>query len=193
MELAEQVLAAQLSPEPVAPFAEPEAPRLELAEQVLAAQLPPEPIAPFAEPEAPRLEAAERALAAAVTPPTPTPVVPPVAVPAPAPPASAPQAPAAVSPPLPAATIELLLRRGEDLMRIGDVSAARRFFERAANGGSGLAALHAGGTYDPRVLHALGARGIPPDRAAALAWYRRAGAMGVAEAQARIAALEASP
>lgn len=75
-------------------------------------------------------------------------------------------------------------------MRIGDVSAARRFFERAAAGGSGEAALQVGATYDPRVLETIGARGIPADRARALDWYRRAAAMGVAEARSRIAALE---
>ncbi|TQF82815.1 hypothetical protein FK498_03490, partial [Elioraea sp. Yellowstone] len=101
--------------------------------------------------------------------------------------------PAPGAPPhLPPATLALLLRRGEELMRIGDVSAARRFFERAAAGGSGEAALQAGATYDPRVLETIGARGIPPDRGLALQWYRRAAAMGVAEARSRIARLEAS-
>ena len=89
--------------------------------------------------------------------------------------------------------IEMLLRRGSELMDIGDVSGARRFFERAAAGGSGQAALEAGGTYDPRVLQAMGARGMPPDRDAALTWYRRAAALGVADAEARIRALEAMP
>jgi TPR repeat protein len=89
--------------------------------------------------------------------------------------------------------VEMLLRRGRELMRIGDVSAARRFFERAAAGGSGQAALEVGATYDPRELQRIGARGIPPDRNAALTWYRRAAAMGAAEAQDRIRALEAKP
>ena len=182
--------AATPSPQPAAtaqeavlPFAEPDAPRLEEAERVLAAQLPPEPIAPFPEPDAPRLEEAERALAAALAPPS-------VAAPA-APAASAVPAPAA--PRMTPEMVEMLLRRGRELMAMGDVSAARRFFERAAAGGSGQAALEAGATYDPRVLQGLGARGLPPDREKALAWYRRAAALGVADAEPRIRALEAMP
>ena len=38
-----------------------------------------------------------------------------------------------------------------------------------------------------------GTHGLVPDRAAALSWYCRAAAMGVAEAQALIVALEAMP
>jgi TPR repeat protein len=48
-------------------------------------------------------------------------------------------------------------------------------------------------TYDPRVLARLGVRGLVPDRAAALEWYRRAVALGATDAAARIAALEAEP
>jgi hypothetical protein len=188
LEAAEAVLASQLPPVPIAPFAEPDTPRLEAAEAVLASQLPPVPIAPFAEPDAPRLEEVERVLAAALAPP------PVAAAPAPAAPAAPPSA-AVAAPPAPSMApemVEMLLRRGSELMRLGDVSAARRFFERAAAGGSGEAALATGATYDPRELQRIGARGIPPDRNAALTWYRRAAALGVAEAQDRIRALEAT-
>ncbi len=83
-----------------------------------------------------------------------------------------------------------MLQRGEALLEIGDISGARRFFERAANSGSAAAALAMGGTYDPRVLATLGARGIAPDPAAALTWYRRAQTMGEPDAASRIASLE---
>jgi TPR repeat protein len=84
-----------------------------------------------------------------------------------------------------------MLLRGEALMGIGDISGARRFFERAAASGSGAAALWMGATYDPTELARLGARGIAPDRARALAWYRHAERLGEARAAERIATLEA--
>jgi TPR repeat protein len=89
--------------------------------------------------------------------------------------------------------VAALVRRGEALLAIGDISGARRFFERAAQSGSAAAALAMGGTFDPRVLAQLGARGIAPDRAAARTWYQRAAALGEAEAAARISALDSSP
>ena len=93
--------------------------------------------------------------------------------------------------PPPAGATAALLRRGHALLALGDISAARRFFERAALAGSAEAALAAGGTYDPGVLATLRVSGIQPDPAAA-AWYRRAAALGAAEAAAaRLAALQA--
>jgi hypothetical protein len=76
-----------------------------------------------------------------------------------------------------AALLASLLRRGDALFELGDVSGARRFYERAAEGGDAEAALAMGRTFDPAVLAASGARGIQPDAAAAAAWYRRAAAM----------------
>jgi hypothetical protein len=73
---------------------------------------------------------------------------------------------------------ELQLDRGRELLARGDISGARLLFERAAGSGSGEAAIEAGRTYDPAVLAALGVRGIRPDPSAAIAWYRRAVALG---------------
>jgi hypothetical protein len=131
-------------------------------------------------------------------PPSPAPVVaaPVVIAPAPSLPSPAPASPAparAAQATQDPAVLTALLRRGEQLLAIGDVSGARRFFERAASGGSGPAALAMGQTFDPAGLAAIGARGIPPDRAQALTWYRRAAALGEAAAEPRIAALEARP
>jgi TPR repeat protein len=64
------------------------------------------------------------------------------------------------------------------MMAVGDVSAARLLYERAAQAGSGEAAADAGKTYDPSVLFLIGAVGIQPDRSAAARWYRRAIALG---------------
>jgi TPR repeat protein len=93
---------------------------------------------------------------------------------------------------MPPAVIGAMLLRGEALLALGDISGARRFFERAAASGNGPAALAMGGTYDPGVLATIGARGIAPDRAVALTWYRRAQALGEPRAAERIATLEAS-
>ncbi|WP_144299940.1 hypothetical protein [Elioraea rosea] len=103
---------------------------------------------------------------------------------------SAPIAPLAV--PDPPAVVGAMLLRGEALLAIGDVSGARRFFERAAGSGNAAAALQMGRTFDPTVLSTIGARGITPDRDAAMAWYRHAQALGSADAATRIATLEAT-
>ncbi|MCC7283484.1 MAG: hypothetical protein IT556_13955 [Acetobacteraceae bacterium] len=122
---------------------------------------------------------------------TPTATTPPAATPpAATPPAAAPPAAAPPAAAVPPALIDVLIRRGETLLAIGDISGARRFLERAAASGSGRAALAMGGSFDPHVLAELGARGITPDRAAARQWYQRAAALGEAEAASRIAALD---
>ena len=84
-------------------------------------------------------------------------------------------------PPADPALLAGLLRRGDALLALGDVSAARRFFERAAEAGSAAGARAAGRTHDPAVLAALGVRGIRPDPEAAAAWYRRADALAAQE------------
>jgi TPR repeat protein len=83
-----------------------------------------------------------------------------------------------------------MLRRGQSLIAIGDISGARLFLERAALGGSSEAAMALAETYDPGRLVLLGVIGLPADPAAALSWYRRAHALGAPEAAARIATLE---
>ncbi|MGG5817781.1 polysaccharide biosynthesis/export family protein [Falsiroseomonas sp. HW251] len=84
-----------------------------------------------------------------------------------------------------------MVERGQALLALGDISGARRFFERAAQGGSAEGALAAGGTHDPAVLARLNARGVRPDPAAAAEWYRRAATLGDAEAETRLARLGA--
>ncbi|MFD1108663.1 hypothetical protein [Pseudoroseomonas ludipueritiae] len=84
-----------------------------------------------------------------------------------------------------------LLRRGDAMLALGDLSAARLLYERAAAGGSGGAALALGKTYDPAFLSGLNARGIRPDRATAVNWYRKAAALGDGEAPALLRRLGA--
>jgi hypothetical protein len=79
------------------------------------------------------------------------------------------------------ALLAMLLRRGNGLLALGDVSGARRFYERAAESGSAEAAEAAARTYDPAAFAALGVLGIRPDPEAAAIWYRRAAALRAAE------------
>ncbi|MBP0493515.1 hypothetical protein [Roseomonas indoligenes] len=88
------------------------------------------------------------------------------------------------------ALLQLLLRRGDALLGLGDVSAARLFYERAAAAGSGAAAVAMARTYDPAVLGELGVRGLRPERDTAITWYRRAVALGSADAAGPLERLE---
>ena len=82
--------------------------------------------------------------------------------------------------------IELLMRRGQRLLEVGDVVAARLFFEPLADGGHIPAATALAKTHDPLYLAAIGARGVRPDPARAVLLYRRASAAGDAEAADRL-------
>ncbi|MBI0534699.1 hypothetical protein D9599_03830 [Roseomonas sp. KE2513] len=86
-----------------------------------------------------------------------------------------------------------LVRRGDAMMAIGDVSAARLLYERAAAAGSGAAATAMGRSYDPEELAALQVRGLRGDPAMAATWYRRGVALGDPEARGlvhRLASVE---
>ena len=82
-------------------------------------------------------------------------------------------APASASP-----EVVMLLARADGMLQIGDIVAARLFFEQAAELGSASAALATGKTFDPSYLGAMQATGISPDPAMAARWYRKAAAMG---------------
>jgi hypothetical protein len=87
-----------------------------------------------------------------------------------------------------------LVKRGIDLMRIGDFAAARLVLRPAAESGDQEAALLLGATYDPAAISDLGALGLVPDPNAARAWYQRALDSGSTEAARRIERLtRASP
>jgi len=74
------------------------------------------------------------------------------------------------------------LARGDDSLRLGDVFAARLYYERAADVGNAHGALMVGATFDPAFLARVGVQGLQGDEKAALAWYRRASALGDPEA-----------
>ena len=96
------------------------------------------------------------------------------------------QSPRDAGPPL---DLTLLLSRADSMLGLGDISAARRLYERAAALGSARAATAAGKTYDAAFLATIRAQGIVPDQAAASEWYRKAVALGDREAADRLAKL----
>jgi TPR repeat protein len=76
--------------------------------------------------------------------------------------------------------------RGDAMLAIKDISAARKFYDYAANGGSARAAMALAETYDPAFLTQLGAVGVRPDPALAANWYRTAAALGAPDAEVRL-------
>lgn len=83
--------------------------------------------------------------------------------------------------------MEGLMRKGEDNMRTGNVTGARRFFEHAANSGWAPAAIAMGGTYDAAELFKLQVvGGIRPEPDTARKWYQRAAELGASEALQRL-------
>lgn len=82
-----------------------------------------------------------------------------------------------------------LMEHGQKMIDVGYFAGARAYYERAAEAGSGEAALAVGATYDPAFVEALGVQGIKPDLEAAETWYARAAALGIADREARLAAL----
>ncbi len=83
-----------------------------------------------------------------------------------------------------------LMARGDALMELGDVAAARRFYDRAYDLGNIRAARSIARTYDPVVLGSMNVQGMRGDAAKALDWYRKAEKAGEPDATQAIAALE---
>ncbi|MBV8492818.1 MAG: hypothetical protein JO162_04995 [Alphaproteobacteria bacterium] len=114
------------------------------------------------------------------------------AAPMPAVPEStSPAAPTLANPPTPTMPAEPsispaeaadLLSRGDTAFGVGDIASARLFYERAADAGSGEAALRLGETYDPNFLERAKLRSVQGDPKAAIHWYWRAKELGIAEA-----------
>lgn len=141
--------------------------------EIAAAPLAPEPALPLPEAAAPAPSAPPDATEqAAATSPKP-------AMPA----AAAPPAPRAE---LPAGLMQMLVKRGHDMLAIGDVSAARLLFSRAAEAGNVEAMLAMGRTFDPVILAGSSSL-LTPDPAEAARWYRRAATAEAAALSQRIA------
>jgi hypothetical protein len=98
--------------------------------------------------------------------------------------------PATVVPAAPAQlTADVYAKRGDDMLAIKDISAARKFYEYAANAGSARAAAALARTLDPVFITRMGALGPKPDPTLAAAWYRKAASLGDRDAEARLHAL----
>jgi hypothetical protein len=98
-----------------------------------------------------------------------------------------PQIPAAARPnPM---EIKQVVERADRLLGRGDVVSARSLYERAAEMGSGQAALALGSTFDPNRLWSLGVFGMVGNKERARHWYLRADQLGHPEARARLRSL----
>ena len=75
-----------------------------------------------------------------------------------------------------------LMKKGDEHLVEGNISAARLFYERAADAGLAEAAMALAGTFDESELSRLGTRGITPNRNEARRWYERARELGAAGA-----------
>jgi hypothetical protein len=84
-----------------------------------------------------------------------------------------------------------LLRSGDKLMSLGDLTAARQFYEKALDEGAPEAALKLGQTYDPAIFAEKNVQGLKPDPSMAMKYYLQAQTAGVADAPEAISGLEA--
>jgi len=103
--------------------------------------------------------------------------------------AARPLPPSAGPMPLPPAERERALglhEKGTEQLARGNVFAARRFFERAAEAGLAQSAVALAATFDPDELAKLNVVGLEPDVNAARKWYERARELGAVEAAERL-------
>ena len=80
-----------------------------------------------------------------------------------------------------------MLKRGEDLLSVGDIAGARRVFQYLADAGNADGALAMGATFDARFLAEHSAIGVAADDAQARNWYRRAADLGSLQAKTLLA------
>ena len=136
----------------------------------------------------------------ATTIPTPMPAPPAAAPPLPEPPKTEPKQQIAVvtpSPPpaAPAVTSdartrnERMIEQGDKALAQGNIATARQFYLRAADAGSGAAALKLAQSYDPAELAKLRVQGLVGDVAEARRWYEKARDLGEPDAAGRLKTL----
>jgi hypothetical protein len=85
--------------------------------------------------------------------------------------------------------IAALIKRGEELLSNGDISAARLLLQRAAETHDARAAFVLAGTYDPMVIGQFSRGGGGSDMALARVWYQRARDWGSPDAPRQLEAL----
>jgi Bacterial SH3 domain len=83
-----------------------------------------------------------------------------------------------------------LIAHGHKMIDVGYFAGARAYFKRAAEAGSGEAALLLGATYDAEFIAKIGAHGIKPDPQQAQVWYDRARKLGVQDLEAKLKMLK---
>ncbi len=83
------------------------------------------------------------------------------------------------------------LDRAQNLLRAGDVLAAREILRSETEEGSGEAALALGTSYDPRTFTGLTSPNASPDATEAFRWYQRASELGNPNGEMQISELKA--
>jgi hypothetical protein len=83
------------------------------------------------------------------------------------------------------------MRRGDEMLVLKDVSAARKFYQYAAGTGSSRAADALARTYDPSFASALGVPVSMLDRDEAAHWYAMAASLGLEDATIRLRSVTA--
>jgi hypothetical protein len=83
-----------------------------------------------------------------------------------------------------------LIAHGHKMIDVGYFAGARAYFKRAAEAGSGEAALLLGATFDAEFIAKIGAHGIKPDPQEAEAWYERARKLGVRDLETKLKMLK---
>jgi hypothetical protein len=97
-------------------------------------------------------------------------------------PAPAPSESAPILPPLSDEQVAALIKRGQELLSLGDIGSARLLLKRAALAGNAQAALELAKTFDQAFLAEWGVLGLAPDATQAREWYERARELGSVEA-----------
>ena len=79
-----------------------------------------------------------------------------------------------------------MMRKGDEQLEEGNVSAARLLYERAAEAGLAQAAMALAATFDAAEFARLKLRGVEADANQARRWYERARQLGAAGAEERL-------
>ena len=196
-DMAQELLQRAAARSPAAAPAAAPAPADEQPEAAAASTPAPANVAPPAEPAAAsvKLQAAVASAPASAAPPVAEPAAGSVKLPAAGDAAHALAAPVASAPrqatPAQERMAVNLASRGDAMLGIKDISAARKLYEQAANLGSAAAAAELARTYDPDYVGKLNVIGIRPDLTLAANWYVRAAALGDRQAAQRMHEIDA--
>jgi hypothetical protein len=103
---------------------------------------------------------------------------------------SAPATPNIAPAPANRADLLMLLEKGKESLRLGNILIARQFYQRAADKGLAEAAFALALTYDRNELPRMKGMGdVAPDPQLARKWYEKARELGSPEAEARLSQL----